>query len=344
MKAMKFPEAGKAEIVDVPVPALREGEVLVRVRSAGVCHSDVASFLGKHDVRRPPVITGHELAGEIVEVGRGVAGRRVGERVAVEPHVGCGHCVYCRQGHYHECPQKRFTGVGDWIGAFAEYTVATEAMCHPIPDRMGYDEGAMLEPLCVGLHAARRAELKLGERVAILGVGTIGMMTLLCVRCCGPGWMGISDPSKVKRETALRLGADLAVDPAQADPVQEIVRATDDLGADVVFVAVALDPVLQQALLACRRMGRLVVIASFFTGGALAARQLQVRERLAIGTSMYTADDYRLAIRLWERGHFPELSSLVAERITLEQAPAAVAALAYGKQPDAIKVIIRFDS
>jgi threonine dehydrogenase-like Zn-dependent dehydrogenase len=169
------------------------------------------------------------------------------------------------------------------------------------------------------------------------------MMTLLCVRCCGPGWVAVSDPSGFKRETARRLGADLAVDPAQADPVQEIVKATDDLGADVVFVAVALDPVLQQALLACRRMGRLVVIASFFTGGALTARQLQVRERLAIGTSMYTADDYRLAIRLWERGHFPELSSLIADRITLEQAPAAVAALAHGKQPDAIKVIIRFD-
>jgi threonine dehydrogenase-like Zn-dependent dehydrogenase len=342
MKAMKFPEAGRAEIVEVPVPAPREGEVLVRVRSAGICHSDVASFLGKHDVRRPPVITGHELAGEIVEVGRGVAGRRVGERVAVEPHVGCGCCAYCRQGYYHECPQKRFIGVGDWTGAFAEYTVATEAMCHPIPDRMSYDEGAMLEPLCVGLHAARRAELRLGERVAILGVGTIGMMTLLCVRCSAPGWVAVSDPSAFKRETARRLGADLAVNPAQADPVQEIVKATDDLGADVVFVAVALDPVLQQALLACRRMGRLVVIASFFTGGALAARHLQVRERHAIGTSMYTADDYRLAIRLWERGHFPELSSLIAERITLEQAPAAVAALAYGKQPDAIKVIIRF--
>jgi threonine dehydrogenase-like Zn-dependent dehydrogenase len=221
--------------------------------------------------------------------------------------------------------------------------VAIEAMCHPIPDQMSFDEGVMLEPLCVGLHATRRAELKLGERVAILGVGTIGMMTFLCVRCCGPGWMAVSDPSGFKRETALRLGADLAVNPAQADPVQEIVKATDGLGADVVFVAVALDPVLQQALLACRRMGRLVIIASFFTGGALGARHLQVRERHAIGTSMYTADDYRLAIHLWERGHFPELSSLIAERITLEQAPATIAALAYSEQSDTIKVIIRFD-
>ena len=342
MKAMRFPEAGKAEIVEVPVPTPGTGEVLVRVKAAGICASDVGAFQGKHDVRRPPVITGHELAGEIVEVASEVRARQVGDRVAVEPHVGCGRCVFCRQGHYHECPEKRFIGVGDWIGAFAEYVVATEGMCHPLPERMSFDEGAMLEPLCVGLHAVRRAGIRMGETVAILGVGTIGMMTLLSARCCAPGRIGVTDPSAAKREMALRCGADLAVDPLAQDPVEAIQRATDGLGVDVVFVAVPSELVLRQAVQVCRRMGRLVIIASFFQGGALEAREIQVRERTVIGTSMYTADDYRLAMRLWERGNLSPLPELITERIVLEQAPAAMAALARGERPDSIKTIIEF--
>ena len=343
MKAMKFPEAGKAEIVEVPVPTPGPGEVLVRVRAAGICASDVAAFKGTHTFRRPPVITGHELAGEVVRIGVGVAGCGIGDRVALEPHVGCGRCVYCGQGNYHECPEKRFVGVGAWIGAFAEYVVATESMCHPMPARMPFEEGAMLEPFCVGLHAVRRADLRMGETVAILGVGTIGMMTLLAAHATTPGWTVVTDPSAAKRDLALRCGADVAIDPAKEDAVQEILGATRGLGVDVVFVAAAAPGVLDQAVSVCRRMGRIVVIASFFTGGGVEARVIQAKEQVVIGTSMYTAVDYSLAIRLWEQGRLGQFPQLVSERIRLDQAPEAVAALAAGKLPDSIKTIIRFD-
>jgi threonine dehydrogenase-like Zn-dependent dehydrogenase len=232
--------------------------------------------------------------------------------------------------------------VGDWIGAFAEYVVAAEGMCHSLPERMSFEEGAMLEPLCVGLHAVRRAGIRMGETVAILGVGAIGMMTLLSARCGAPGWIGVTDISASKCEMALHCGADLAVNPLTQDPVEVIQRAMDGLGVDVVFVAVPSDLVLRQAVQVCRRMGRLVIIASFFQGGALEARQIQVRERTVIGTSMYTAEDYRLAMRLWERGNLSLLPELITERITLEQGPAAMTALACGERPDNIKTIIRF--
>ena len=343
MKAMKFPEAGKAEIVDVPVPTPGPGEVLVRVQAAGICASDVAAFKGTHNFRRPPVITGHELAGEIVKLGPSVTGCRVGDRVALEPHVGCGHCAYCREDNYHECPEKRFVGVGEWIGAFAEYLVATESMCHPIPARMPFEEAAMLEPFCVGLHAVRRADLRMGETVAILGVGTIGMMTLLAARCSGPGWTVVTDLSAAKRELARRCGADVVLDPTREDPAAAILQATGGRGVDVVFVAAAAPGVLDQAVNVCRRMGRLVVIASFFTGGGVEAKLVQQREQAVLGTSMYTGVDYRLAIRLWEQGRLDPFPSLVSECIRLEQAPEAVAALAAGRLPDNIKTIIRFE-
>jgi L-iditol 2-dehydrogenase len=342
MKAMKFPEAGKAEIVEVAVPTPGAGEVLVRVKAAGICASDVAAFKGTHNFRRPPVITGHELAGEIVTLGRDVSGLRVGDRVALEPHVGCGRCDYCRQDNYHECPEKRYVGVGDWIGAFAEYVVAADSMCHPIPARMPFEEAAMLEPFCVGLHAVRRAEPRMGETVAILGVGTIGMMTLLAVRCGGPGWIAVTDPSAAKRDLAVRCGADVALDPAREDPTTAILKATGGRGVDVVFVAAAAPGVLDQAVNVCRRMGRIVIIASFFSGGGVEAKLVQQREQTILGTSMYTGVDYRLAIRLWEQGRLAQFSTLVSERIRLGQAPEAVAALAAGRLPDNIKTIIEF--
>ena len=343
MKAMKFPEAGKAEIVEVPVPTPGPGEVLVRVRATGICASDVAAFKGTHNFRRPPVITGHELAGEIVTLGQDVTGLRVGDRVALEPHVGCGHCDYCRQDNYHECPEKRFVGVGEWIGAFAEYVVATDSMCHTIPGRMPFDEAAMLEPFCVGLHAVRRADLRMGETVAILGVGTIGMMTLLAARCGGPGWTVVTDPSAAKRELAIRCGADVALDPAREDAAAAILKATGGRGVDVVFVAAAAPGVLDQAVNVCRRMGRIVIIASFFSGGGVEAKLVQQREQTVLGTSMYTGADYRLAIRLWEQGRLGQFHTLVSERIRLDHAPEAVVALAAGKRPDNIKTIIEFE-
>ena len=343
MKAMKFPEAGKAEIVEVPVPTPGPSEVLVRVRATGICASDVAAFKGTHNFRRPPVITGHELAGEIVTLGQDVTGLRVGDRVALEPHVGCGHCDYCRQDNYHECPEKRFVGVGEWIGAFAEYVVATDSMCHTIPGRMPFDEAAMLEPFCVGLHAVRRADLRMGETVAILGVGTIGMMALLAARCGGPGWTVVTDPSAAKRELAIRCGADVALDPAREDAAAAILKATGGRGVDVVFVAAAAPGVLDQAVNVCRRMGRIVIIASFFSGGGVEAKLVQQREQTVLGTSMYTGVDYRLAIRLWEQGRLGQFHTLVSERIRLDHAPEAVVALAAGKRPDNIKTIIEFE-
>ena len=342
MIAMQFPEAGRAELIEVPTPNPGEGEVLVRVRAVGICASDVAAFAGKHDVRRPPVITGHEVAGDVVRIGRAVGKRRVGDRVAIEPQASCGSCFFCRQGNYHECPQKRYLGVGDWTGAFGEFVVIPEAMCHPIPEAMSYDEGACLEPLCVGLHAVRRAKVRMGESLAVLGVGTIGMTTLLSARCGAPCWIAATDLSSRKRQMALRCGADIAVDPLSEDPIEAVLKATEGLGVDVVFIAVASDTVLNQAVRMSRRMGRLVIIASFFTGGALEVRQIQVRERTVLGSSMFTGEDFRLAIHLWKRGHFRNLGWLITERITLEQAPSAMLALAAGKKPDNLKTIICF--
>ena len=108
MKALRFSQVGRSEIVEISRPIPKPDEVLVRVRAAGICASDIMAFKGKHTYRIPPVITGHELSGEIVELGSEISTLKIGDRVAVEPHIGCGKCALCSQGHYHECHTKRF--------------------------------------------------------------------------------------------------------------------------------------------------------------------------------------------------------------------------------------------
>ncbi len=342
MKALRFTKPGRSEIVEVPRPTPKNDEVLLKVKATGICGSDIMAFKGKHPFRIPPVITGHEISGTIVELGSGVKDLQLGDRVALEPHIGCGKCNFCHHGHYNICPNKRFVGVGEWIGGFSEYVVAAEGMCHLMPEGMTYEEGAALEPLCVGLHAVLRANITIGESVAILGCGTIGMMTLISAKIGGPGKIIVTDISSLKREMALRNGADMAIDPARQDPVKEVLAVTKGLGVDAVFVAVPLDMVLRQGLQMCRRMGRVVLIAAFHGESAFDTRQILAFERSLMGTSMYTRDDYKLAIELWKRGRV-EIRPLITRRISLDEAPQIVSALADGTQGDDIKTIICFD-
>jgi len=342
MKALRFTKPGQSDIVDVPRPTPKGGEVLVKVKATGICGSDIMAFKGEHPFRIPPVISGHEISGTIVELGSGVQDLQLGDRVALEPHAGCGKCIFCWHGHYNICPNKRFVGVGEWIGGFAEYVIATESMCHLMPEGMTYEESAVLEPLCVGLHAVLRANISLGETVAILGCGTIGMMTLISAKIGGLGKIIITDISSFKREMALRRGADMAIDPIRQDPVKEVLAVTQGLGVDAVFLAVPLDTVLRQSLQMCRRMGRVILIALFHGESALDTRQILGGERTFIGTSMYTRDDYKLAIELWKKGSI-ELQSLISQRISLDQAPQIVSALADGSKGDDIKTVLCFD-
>jgi L-iditol 2-dehydrogenase len=181
----------------------------------------------------------------------------------------------------------------------------------------------------------------MGDRIAILGGGTIGLMTLLAAGFTGPAQIIVSEPSASKRAMASVCCANVTVDPRSQDVVAEVQRATNGLGADLVFVAVSVPEVLRQGLDACRRIGKLVVVASFFDETAINARQIQVRERTIIGTSMYTGEDYRLAISLWNAGRL-DLRPLISDRIGLSDAPAAIADLARGSRPDAVKIVIGF--
>ena len=326
----------------MPVPAITDTQVLIKIKAAGVCHSDIMAFKGQHPYRVPPVVTGHEAAGEVAAVGRAVTRVKPGDRVVIEPHIGCGTCWFCQRKEYNVCPDKRLIGVGTWMGVFAEYVMAEEPMCFRMPDGMSWEEGAAVEPFVVGLHAVRNVEIAPGGTAAVLGCGTIGMTVLLSLKLTGAGAVFATDVSAAKRQMAVRLGATEAFDPTDTDPVEAVIRRTGGLGVDVVFVNVSVPTVLQQALQMCRRRGTVVEVAVFPGETPVPLWLVQNFERRLVGTAMYTGDDYDMALREYARGRV-NLKSLISQRVALKDSPTVIRRLARGDMPDDVKTIITFD-
>lgn len=206
------------ERVAVPVP--RRGQVLVRVTAVGVCGSDTHFYengaIGDIIVRGPLAL-GHETAGVIASVGEGVDPERIGTRVAVEPQTPCRRCEFCKTGRYHLCKEILFYGAWPVDGSFSEYVLVDDDFAHNIPDDMTDEEAALVEPVSVALHAARRARIAAGDRVLVTGAGPIGILCAQLARVFGAAEVVISDPIVHRREFALAHGVDRALDPTTED-------------------------------------------------------------------------------------------------------------------------------
>lgn len=251
------------EIVEVAKPLVGPGEVLIAVRSVGVCGSDVHFYLDGHigeAVAPYPYVLGHEFAGEVAEVGPGVLEPSVGSRVAVDPSIPCKTCPTCRAGNVHCCPKVLFPGSPPVQGALLEYYKHPAHLCVPLPDDVSYDQGALLEPLGVALHALRLAETQPGERIAILGAGPIGLLLLQLVLHNGAAAVYVSDPVAPRREMAEKLGATAVCNPTDADLESWIHEHTEGYGADVVFEAAWGGEAVGDAVRAARPKGRIILV------------------------------------------------------------------------------------
>ena len=207
-----------------PVPALKNSEVLIKVKQVGICGSDLAYYRnGKVGEYTPsqPFVVGHELSGELVEVGSAVKGLKENDRVAVDPSMWCGECEYCRSGRSNLCRNMKYLGSAMYIppvdGAFREYIVMPARNCYKLPDEISYEVGALLEPMSVAFYALKRAGDLKGKSVLISGAGTIGQLILSFAVALGAEKVCISDPVQSKRDFALKQGADWVLDPALED-------------------------------------------------------------------------------------------------------------------------------
>ena len=267
MKAVRIVGYEQAVYTDVPMPVPAANELLVRVRRVGVCHSDVEVFRQELGIYRSggaslPITVGHEWSGEVVEVGAGVRGFDVGERVTGECGQGCGHCALCRQGLNNICPDRVEMGVFNRDGAYAEYLTVPAARAHHLFD-LTFQQGALVEPCTVGLWIARRAGIQPGDRVAVIGSGTVGLMAAQTARVFGADLVVVAGRSPFKLELAKTLGAHAVIN-LREQALMETARAlTGGEGFNVVIEATGVAEGATLSLRLAVPRGRVVITGVF---------------------------------------------------------------------------------
>ncbi|WP_339243328.1 NAD(P)-dependent alcohol dehydrogenase [Paenibacillus sp. FSL F4-0243] len=247
--------------IDIPVP--KDNEALIKVYCIGICGSDVHYYehgrIGRYVVKEP-IILGHELAGEVVEVGKQVSNIAVGDRVAVEPGVTCGQCDYCKSGRYNLCPDVVFLATPPVNGAWAEYIVMPSDYLFKLPDSMSYEEGAMLEPLSVGFHAMMRGKVQPFDRVLITGLGPIGLLAGQAAKLFGVSEIYGTDLVPFRRQLAMEMGFTAALDPVKENVGQRLNDLTNGFGVTLVVESSGNARAMADTIKWVRRGGRIVFV------------------------------------------------------------------------------------
>jgi len=271
------------EVRDVEPPRPEAGEALIKVRSCGICGSDLHYFHGGFPP--PPVCPGHEISGEVVALGAHVERVRVGDLVAVEPLIVCRECAYCRTGDYQLCPQFRVLGMMR-DGGFAEYVCAPAYALFPLPPGVDDEVGALTEPLAVAVHAVRLAGVRLGDRVMVLGAGTIGLLAVAAARAAGAAEVWITARHPQQQAAATSLGAARGFTGAAG--AAELAAAASEQPPDVVIETVGGSADTINDAVQLVRPGGTVAILGIFTGmPALNALSMVVKEVRLIGSLTY---------------------------------------------------------
>ena len=263
MRVSRLHAAGDMRFDMAPRPEPGREEVLLKVAAVGVCGSDVHYYrdggIGENKVT-DPIVMGHEFSAWVAGTGEGVIGLTEELLVSVDPAIHCGNCEWCRKGHPNLCPEVRFCGTPPIDGVFREYTVMPAENCYTLPEDLDAVDGAMLEPLGVALHAVDLAHLKVGQTVAVLGAGPIGLLTAAVARANGAGTVFMTEPLDYRRAFAKDYGADVILDPGASDVVSEIMDYTDGRGVDVSFEAAGVPETPQQAAGMVIPGGKVIVI------------------------------------------------------------------------------------
>jgi len=274
MKAVVYHDIGDLRYEEADVPEIGPGELLVKVGSALTCGTDVKTYKRGHPLllQSVPTLFGHEYAGTIEEVGHGVEEFKEGMRIVATNSAPCGTCFFCKRGKPNLCAQLKTSLVN---GAYAEYIKVPAPIVrwntHQIPDSLSFRDAAITEPLACVVHGIEESNIELGDTVSVIGSGPIGQMLIMLAKKAGASTVIASDLSQLRRELALKAGADLVIDPAKEDPVQKVKEETDGYGADVVIEAVGLPATWEQSVDMTRDAGTTVLF-----GGAASGTKFEI--------------------------------------------------------------------
>ncbi len=322
---------------EMAVPKIGPGELLVQIRASGICGSDLMEW---YRIKKAPLVLGHEIAGEIVEVGSGVKDFRVGERVFASHHVPCGQCRYCRAGHQSVCDMLRATHFDP--GGFAEYIrvpkINVELGTFRLPDEITFDEGSFIEPLACVARAQRFAHLSPGQSVLVIGSGISGLLHIQLARARGAARIIATDISDIRLEAARRFGADAVVDGRQ-DVLDRLKEVNDDRLADLVIVCTGAMPGIQQAVKSVDRGGTLLFFAPTAAGVDVPIPLFDYwRDEISVVTSYAASSEDLLESIELIRQHQVRVGDMVTHRLPLAETGLGFQLTASGQ--NSIKVII----
>ncbi len=342
MKALLLREYKRLEITEMPVPEIRPGELLVRIRACGICGSDVHGYDGSTGRRIPPIVMGHEASGVVEAAASGADRFKPGDRVTFDSTVYCGRCHFCGRGQVNLCDNRRVLGVScaDYRqhGCFAEYVAVPEAICHPLPQELSFEHAAMIEPVSIAVHAVARAGVAIGESAVVVGTGMIGLLVVQALRTAGAGKIIAVDVEPQKRQLAREVGADEALDGHEDELPRRIMGLTAGRGADLSVECVGATGPIQTAVACLRKGGRAVLVGNISPRAELSLQTIVTRELTLLG-SCASCGEYPTCIDLLARRRI-RVDPILSATAPLEQGPQWFDRL-YAREPGLMKVILK---
>lgn len=343
MRIAELHQPKQFRLVDGPVTMPGPGEVQVRVRSIGICGSDIHYFaeggIGETKAGFPAVL-GHEPTGEVVKTGDGVTGWQPGDLAVLEPAIYCYHCEFCRSGRHNVCSNMRFLSSPPDPGFFREFVNLPAHNILPLPDGVDLDLGTLFEPLAVVLHSMRFASIELGDTVAVLGAGPIGLLTIAAVRAAGAGRIWAVEPIAGRRELARTMGADVVLDPRETDIIRAILAGTGKRGVDVSIDCAAKEDTINDAIAVTRSAGR-VVLTGIHSEVRVPVRIHELRRKeLVFYNVRRSNDETNLALTMLKEQP-KRFAPLITHRQPIDTVQSAFEMLEHGGG-DAAKVIMQF--
>ena len=342
MKVAVMTGIGQMKMEERDIPKPKADEVLVQLDYVGICGSDMHYYesgaIGDFVVKSPLVL-GHEPGGVVVEVGENVHHLKVGDRVALEPGKTCGHCEFCREGKYNLCPDVVFFATPPVDGVFQEYVAHEADLCFKLPDNVSTLEGALIEPLAVGFHAAMQGGARLGQKAVVMGSGCIGLVSMMALKAMGVSKVYVVDIMQKRLDKAMELGADGVINSAHEDVEEKIKELTGGMGTDLVIETAGTEITTRQAIKIAKKGSTIVLVGYSKTGEMTLPMSLALDKELTFKTVFRYRHIYPMAIEAVAAGKV-NLKGIVTDIFSLDEAPKAMEYSIHNKA-DIVKAVIK---
>jgi len=341
MKALVLKEYNNLVYEDIARPEINPNDVLIQVKACGICGSDVHGMDGSTGRRLPPIVMGHEAAGIIAELGENVKNWKKDQRVTFDSTVSCGKCHFCRRGQINLCDNRRVLGVScenyRCHGAFAEYIAVPQRILYRLPDGLGFKQATLVEPLSVAVHAVGRGSISLNDTAVVVGSGMVGLLVIQALRAGGCNRIIAVDIDQTRLDLACKLGADLGLKSDDCSVPEEVLKLTGNLGADIAFEVVGINPTVKTAVAVLRKGGSLTLVGNLSPTVEWPLQAIVTRE-ISVYGSCISCGEYPTCLEMMARGVI-NVDALISATAPLVEGPAWFKRL-YEKEPGLLKVIL----